>query len=68
MASIKKCWIEEVKATSVEDLYQVTVCIGKKEKQTLSYYHNGSTNIVDFVKDELKKISRFNRLDEYLYY
>lgn len=67
MASIKKCWIESIRATSVEDLYQVTVCIGKKEKQTLSYYHNGSTNIIDFVKSHLHSLSRFNRLDENIY-
>lgn len=67
MASIKRCIIKEVVAQPEQDLYKVTVEIGTKEVKVFDYYHNGSTNIIDFVKDELKKISRFNRLDERLY-
>lgn len=67
MASIKRCSIKEIVAQPEQDLYKITVAIGTKETKVFDYYHNGSTNIIDFVKDELKKISRFNRLDERLY-
>lgn len=67
MASIKRCTIKEVVAQPKQDLYKITVAIGTKEVRVFDYYHNGSTNIIDFVKDELKNISRFNRLDERMY-
>ena len=67
MASIKRCFIKEVVAQPVQDLYKITVSIGTKETKIFEYYHNGSTNIIDFVKDELKRLSRFNKLDDRMY-
>lgn len=68
MASIKRCRIEQIKALPEENMYNVVVTIGTKEQKTFKYFHNGSTNVIDFVKDELKKISRFNKLEERSYF
>lgn len=67
MASIKRCELLEIKATSIEDMYTATVQIGKKEIKTFTIYNNGSKSLIDSIAEELKQISRFNVLTTRLY-
>lgn len=67
MASIKRCELLEIKATSIEDLYTARVKMGKGEVKTFTIYNNGSKSLFDSISEELKKISRFNILTTRLY-
>lgn len=67
MASIKRCELLGIKATSIEDIYTATVQIGKREIKTFTIYNNGSKSLIDSIAEELKQISRFNILTTRLY-